>query len=99
MMACGLPGQIAAAGGLAGAYQVLRQYPSLGPFLAYQLALDLGYSPVLAADEMTFVAPGPGALDGLAKCFEDPGGLAPAELIRWIADTAAGHFAERGLAF
>ena len=96
MMACGLPGKIAAAGSLAGAYQVLREYPSLGPFLAYQFALDLGYSPVLDADEMTFVVPGPGALDGPAKCFEDSGGLAPADLIRWIADTAAGHFAERG---
>jgi hypothetical protein len=56
--------------------------PSLGPLLAYQFALDLGYSPLLTADEATFVVPGPGALDGLAKCFEDPGGLAPEDLIR-----------------
>ena len=99
MMASGLPGQIVSSGSLAAAYQILRGYPSLGPFLAYQFALDLGYSPLLGDGEMTFVVPGPGALDGLAKCFEDTGGVPPEELIRWVADTAASHFAERGLAF
>jgi hypothetical protein len=99
MMYSGLPERIAAAGSLGAAYQILRGYPSLGPFLAYQFALDLGYSPLLGDGEMTFVVPGPGALDGIAKCFEDTAGLTPADLIRWMADTAEAHFADRGLTF
>jgi alpha-glutamyl/putrescinyl thymine pyrophosphorylase clade 1 len=99
MMTSGLPQEIAAAGSLAGAYQLLRGYRSVGPFLAYQFALDLGYSPLLGDGEGAFVVAGPGALDGLAKCFEDTGGLKPEDLIRWVADTAEGHFAARGLTF
>jgi len=99
MMTGGLPQKIAASGSLTAAYQLLRGYRSVGPFLAYQFALDLGYSPLLDDGETTFVVPGPGALDGLAKCFEDTAGLRPEDLIGWIAETSASHFADRGLTF
>jgi hypothetical protein len=99
MMATGLPAAIAAARDLSGAYRALRKYPSVGPFLGYQWAIDLAYSPVLDADERFYVVPGPGALDGIAKCFEDTGGLSPADVIRWVADTAADQLAARGLLF
>jgi hypothetical protein len=99
MMATGLPAKIAGAPDLGAAYQALRGYPSIGPFLGYQFAIDLAYSPVLDADENSYVVPGPGALDGIAKCFAGTGGLAPADVIRWVADTAPEHLAERGLEF
>jgi len=99
MMATGLPAKIAAAADLRAAYRTLLGYPSIGPFLGYQFAIDLAYSPVLDADENSYVVPGPGALDGIAKCFAGTGGLPPADVIRWIADTAPEHLAERGLEF
>jgi hypothetical protein len=35
---------------------------------------------------MEFVVPGPGAKDGIRKCFTDRGGLSEAEIIRFMAD-------------
>jgi hypothetical protein len=99
MMTSGLAETVAGAGDLGAAYHAMCAYPSIGPFLGFQFAVDLAYAPVLAGDERSFVVPGPGALDGIAKCFEDTGGLASADIIRWIADTAPAHFAERALGF
>jgi alpha-glutamyl/putrescinyl thymine pyrophosphorylase clade 1 len=98
-MTCSLPARIAAAEGLRKAYDLLLRLPSLGPFLAHQYAADLAYSPVTGADESQFVVPGPGALDGIAKCFTDTAGLAPAAIIAWMRDTSRDHFARLGLDF
>jgi hypothetical protein len=68
------------------AYRTLRSYPMIGDFLAYQYLTDLGYSPNASFEEHEFVAPGPGARDGLRKCFSDSGGLSDADLIRWVCD-------------
>ncbi len=87
-----LPQRFAEAGSLHGVYELLAALPSLGPFLAYQYAIDLAYTPVIGADENEFVVPGPGALDGIAKCFTDTGGLDAAEVIAWMGDTSAEHF-------
>lgn len=80
-------------------YELLVDLPSLGPFLAYQYAIDLAYTPVVAAEENEFVVPGPGALDGISKCFTDTDGLGPAEVIAWMKDTSAEHFERLGLEF
>jgi hypothetical protein len=85
--------------GLRAVYELLVDLPSFGPFLAYQYAIDLAYTPVVAAKEDEFVVPGPGALDGISKCFLDTGGLGPAEVITWMKDTSAEHFARLGLEF
>jgi hypothetical protein len=98
-MAAGLPARLAAAGSLREVYEQLLALPSLGPFLAYQYAIDLAYSPVVAVEENEFVVPGPGALDGISKCFTDTGGLGPAEVITWMRDTSAEHFERLGLDF
>src|SRR3546814_17529463 len=58
-------------------YELLVSVESFGPFLAFQLTIDLNYSSALNFDEAEFVVPGPGALDGISKCFEDLGGLSP----------------------
>ena len=91
-MSDGLPGAVAGATDLRAVYDALLALPSLGPFLAYQYAIDLAYSPVVAAGETQFVIPGPGALDGISKCFTDTGGLDPADVIRWMYDTSHEHF-------
>ena len=69
-------------------YNMLTSIPSFGPFLAYQYAIDLNYSPHFNFDEMDYVVPGPGALRGIAKCFTDTGGLEPAEVIRAVTNAA-----------
>ena len=98
-MASGLAARVAAAGSLREVYELLRGLPSLGPFLACQYAIDLAYSTVTSADESQFVVPGPGALDGIAKCFTDTAGMDPAAIIAWTRDTSRDHFARLGLNF
>ena len=98
-MTAGLPGKAADAAGLREVYELLLGLPSLGPFLAYQYAADLAYSAVTRADESQFVVAGPGALDGISKCFADAGGLPAADVIAWMRDTSRGHFERLGLEF
>lgn len=81
------------------AYRLLRERPMLGDFLAYQYLVDLNYSPLLSFSEMDFVMPGPGALDGIRKCFSDLGGRTPADIIRFVAERQDDEFAKRGLSF
>lgn len=50
-------------------YLALLSVPGLGPFLAFQYATDLNYSYHFCFSESDFVVAGPGAHDGLSKCF------------------------------
>src|SRR5205814_1669798 len=81
------------------AFELLRGYPTIGDFLAYQFATDLNYSELTDFTEMEFVVPGPGALDGIRKCFADAGGLNEPELIRFVADRQEKEFERLGLDF
>ena len=69
MMSTDVAEKVRSAGSLRGTFEILRSYPAIGDFLAYQYVIDLNYSPVLEYDEMEFVVPGPGARDGIRKCF------------------------------
>ncbi|WP_419943596.1 nucleotide kinase domain-containing protein [Candidatus Palauibacter sp.] len=80
-------------------FEKLRTYPTIGDFLAYQFITDINYSEVTEYSEMEFVVPGPGARDGLRKCFVDPGGLNEPELIRLVADLQEQEFERFGLGF
>jgi hypothetical protein len=91
--------QMIDAGSLEAAYNVLLAYPSLGPFLAFQFTIDLNYGPTMSYDEADFVVAGPGARDGIKKCFVETGGLSEAELIRAMAETASEHLERLGLRF
>ena len=71
---------------LEGVYNKLREYYSIGPFLAFQYAIDLNYSPMINHSEMDFVVAGPGALDGLSKCFDTLGDYSPSDTIKWISE-------------
>lgn len=88
MMTDHLPDQLAEVASLEAAYGLLLAYPSVGPFLAYQYAIDLNYSRLLAFGESDFVVPGPGAADGIRKCFADTDGLSGAELIQLTSELA-----------
>jgi hypothetical protein len=81
------------------AFALLRAYPTIGDFLAYQYVTDLNYSNLTDFNEMEFVVPGPGALDGIRKCFTDLGGLSEAEVIKFIAERQDECLAALGLRF
>ncbi len=49
---------------------MLLQDPSVGKFLAFQYAIDLNYGEVTRLDEDQSAVAGPGALDGISKCFK-----------------------------
>lgn len=91
--------RIAKAATLGEVYEILRSYPSLGPFLAFQIAIDLNYSTVIDFSEMSFVVPGPGARDGIAKCFSSRAGLNEVDIIKLVADRQEAEFQSRGLKF
>jgi hypothetical protein len=80
-------------------FDLLRGYPMIGDFLAYQYAIDINYSILTDFSEMSFVMPGPGAKDGIKKCFSDFGGLSEVDLIKLMADRQEDEFAALGLQF
>jgi hypothetical protein len=67
-------------------YSSLRKYDTIGPFLAFQYAIDINYSSITNHSEMDFVVAGPGAIDGLSKCFESLGDYTAEDTIKWISD-------------
>jgi thymidylate kinase len=94
-----LPTRLAEASSMSRAFDLLRAYPTIGDFLAYQYVTDLNYSTLLNFTEMDFVVPGPGARDGLRKCFTDLGGLNEAEMIKMVADRQQAEFSRLGIDF
>ncbi|WP_421107032.1 nucleotide kinase domain-containing protein [Streptomyces sp. NEAU-S77] len=99
MMTSGAPEQVRSAPTMDDAYRVLLGYPAIGPFLAYQYLIDLNYAQQMPFSEMDFVVPGPGARDGIRKCFGRSADGIEAEVIRYMADTQVEHFRRLGLAF
>lgn len=93
----GLAGRLAKATTMKAVYEGLREVPSFGPFLAYQFAIDLNYSPLFDHSEMEFVVPGPGARDGLRKCFSSLGDYSESDTIRWVTEQQDDQPAGRGL--
>lgn len=92
-------GRIVADASLEGAYRILAAVPSFGPFLAFQFAVDINYTAATTTDEDGFVVPGPGARDGLRKCFTALPRGAESEAILWTARTQNDHFARLGVPF
>ena len=99
MMGDEVPYQIAGAASMRQAFEILRSYPMIGDFLAYQFVTDLNYSEICDFSEMEFVVPGPGARDGIHKCFSDLGGLSEPDIIRLVTDRQEYEFERLGLAF
>jgi hypothetical protein len=78
-------------------FDALREWPLIGPFMAYQLAVDLNYSPHLDFSEDSFTVAGPGAIRGIRKVFRDPGGRSPERLIMDMVDRQEDEFGRLGL--
>ncbi len=81
------------------AFEQIRSFRGIGDFLAYQYTIDLNYGPLLDASEDDFVMPGPGALDGIRKCFIDIGDYSPADVIKYACGMQHEAFAALELEF
>ncbi|MCA1677500.1 MAG: hypothetical protein LC777_00400, partial [Actinobacteria bacterium] len=94
-----LPARLARARSLRAVYEALLAYPMIGPFMAYQLAIDLNYSELVDFTEDDFTVPGPGAMRGLRKVFSDFGTERPEQLIMRMVDRQEEEFDCLGLEF
>jgi hypothetical protein len=99
MMRDGLAKRVLASRSLRDVYETLLSYPGMGPFLAFQYTIDLNYLDLLRFDENDFVIAGPGAKDGIRKCFGKEATGIEDEVIRYMVDTQADHFTRLGLSF
>jgi hypothetical protein len=99
MMEDNVPRRIVECRTMQKAFELLLSYPMIGEFLAYQYVTDLNYSTMTNFSEMEFVVPGPGARDGIHKCFASLGGLTEADIIRLVADRQEDEFNRLGLPF
>lgn len=99
MIADKLPTRLHEARSMAEAFELFRSYPLMGNFLAYQFATDINYSNITNFSEMDFVMPGPGAKDGIRKCFESVGDYTEADIIKFAADQQDKQFSRLGLNF
>jgi hypothetical protein len=99
MMKDRLPTRLAKASSLRAIFEALKTYPSIGDFLGFQLAIDINYSEAVDHPEDEFVVAGPGALDGLAKCFANARDYDPTVVIAYVADRQDLEFDRLGLNF
>lgn len=99
MMESGLPRRLQSSDSMADAFHTLRALPSMGDFLSFQFLIDINYSSVLDFDEMDFVVAGPGARDGIRKCFGAASRGIENRLIRYMCDSQEEHFERLGLQF
>lgn len=81
------------------AFRLLLSIDSIGKFLAYQLVTDLNYSRFFDYQETEFVMAGPGALDGIAKCFSSLNDYSPLDTIRWMMENQQDNFTRLALDF
>lgn len=80
-------------------YELLLSYPTIGEFLAYQYTIDLNYSNLINFSEMEFVKAGPGAKDGITKCFTSLGDYNYEDIIKMMADNQETEFERLGIEF
>lgn len=94
-----LPQKIESCKTMKEAYGLLLSYPLIGSFLAYQYVTDINYSEITDFSEREFTIPGPGARDGIRKCFSSLGDVSESELIKILAARQEYEFERLGLDF
>lgn len=99
MMAHGIVQQICSCSTMSELYDVLLAYPLIGKFLAYQFATDINYSDIINFSENEFVMAGPGARDGITKCFTDLGHYSDEDVIRYMMEHQHAECRRLGLEF
>jgi hypothetical protein len=92
MMKDNLPEKISRQKSMQNMFELFKNYPTIGNFLAYQYTIDINYSELTSFSEMDFVEPGPGAMDGIKKCFYDLGDYTESDVIRYVTDIQEKEF-------
>jgi len=99
MMSEKVPNKVKNSNSLSEIFWLLKSYPSLGDFIAFQISIDLNYSEGVNFSENDFVVAGPGARDGISKCFVNSEQFAPEDLIELMVDMQEREFSRLGLIF
>lgn len=99
MIKDGLPYKIQNCKNMEEMYKLLLSYPTIGEFLAYQYATDINYSTLTNFNEMEFVKAGPGAKDGITKCFKDLGDYSYEDIIKMMSDNQHNEFERLNINF
>lgn len=66
------------------AFNIIKGYPLIGNFMAYQLVTDINYSSFVNWKENEFTVAGPGSLRGIKKCFIDKGTMTNEDIIKYM---------------
>lgn len=86
-----LPRALGRASSLRDLYTALAEFPLIGPFMAYQLAIDINYSELTRFSEDEFTVPGPGAERGIRKVFPNASRREmPSLIMRMVAEQSEG---------
>lgn len=81
------------------AFNIIKSYPLIGNFMAYQLVTDINYSEVVDWKEDEFTVAGPGSLRGIKKCFIDKGKMSNEDIIRYMYEHQDEEFKRLNLPF
>lgn len=79
------------------AFEILKSYPLIGDFMAYQLVTDINYSEVTDFTEHEFTIAGPGSKRGIKKCFYQA--ESNEEMIKYMYDHQDEEFQRLGYDF
>lgn len=80
-------------------FDIIKSYPLIGNFMAYQLVTDINYSEAVNWKEDEFTVAGPGSLRGIKKCFIDKGDLSNENIIRYMYEHQDKEFKRLNLNF
>ena len=80
-------------------FDIIKSYPLIGNFMAYQLVTDINYSEAVNWKEDEFTVAGPGSLRGIKKCFIDKGDLSNEDIIRYMYEHQDKEFKRLNLNF
>ena len=81
------------------AFKIIKSYPLIGNFMAYQLITDINYSNIVDWKEDEFTVAGPGSLRGIKKCFIDKGNLSNEDIIKYMYNHQEEEFKRLNLDF
>ena len=81
------------------AFNIIRSYPLIGNFMAYQLVTDINYSGIVNWQENEFTVAGPGSIRGIKKCFVNKGNMTDEEIIKYMYENQDKEFKRLNLNF
>ncbi|TFK54287.1 hypothetical protein OE88DRAFT_1177880 [Heliocybe sulcata] len=97
MLEDGLPEKLVNAACMKEAESIVSSYKGMGPFLSFQLLLDLNMTPHFQFSEDEWAICGPGAAEGLQKIFGCGVKGIELEVMKYLRDTQYKHWERLGI--